>query len=314
MTTPTERRLPDALPGGRAIGWHRYWCCRPDRLPASYPCQLRYDSSGSGLIRNWCRRLDRRHPHQITTMTSIFRTIALELSKALLKLAIDRALRKELPGVFATKLDWQLPKLIGDGPDVVRAAIGETIASATKHPATAGQINGVIALYDPTAAADRAKTLADAVGAAIHKEIIKQQRPGGLLEKMTYASVRSAAEHIARTGKITPQQLAAFSGLDGSRCQTRKSRRSPTYGGPKAARRLLTHQNLAGWPRRWRSSASSRAAGLMPTAALLACGRSGGAALALMAARLRLAIRSTKPLRMKCSGARWSALLRSCWH
>lgn len=31
---------------------------------------------------------------------------------------------------------------------------------------------------------------------------------------MTYASVRSAAEHIARTGKITPQQLAAFSGLD----------------------------------------------------------------------------------------------------
>jgi hypothetical protein len=31
---------------------------------------------------------------------------------------------------------------------------------------------------------------------------------------MTYASVRSAAEHIARTGKITPQQLASFSGLD----------------------------------------------------------------------------------------------------
>ena len=31
---------------------------------------------------------------------------------------------------------------------------------------------------------------------------------------MTYASVRSAAEHIARTGNITPQQLAAFSGLD----------------------------------------------------------------------------------------------------
>lgn len=31
---------------------------------------------------------------------------------------------------------------------------------------------------------------------------------------MTCASVRSAAEHIARTGTITPQQLAAFSGLD----------------------------------------------------------------------------------------------------
>ena len=30
---------------------------------------------------------------------------------------------------------------------------------------------------------------------------------------MTFASVRAAAEHIARTGTITPQQLAAFSGL-----------------------------------------------------------------------------------------------------
>jgi len=31
---------------------------------------------------------------------------------------------------------------------------------------------------------------------------------------MTYASVRSAAEHIARTGAITPQQLAALTALD----------------------------------------------------------------------------------------------------
>ena len=31
---------------------------------------------------------------------------------------------------------------------------------------------------------------------------------------MTYATVRSAAEHIARSGKITPHQLAAFSALD----------------------------------------------------------------------------------------------------
>lgn len=33
---------------------------------------------------------------------------------------------------------------------------------------------------------------------------------------MTYASVRSAAEHIARTGKITPHQLAALTALDQS--------------------------------------------------------------------------------------------------
>lgn len=31
---------------------------------------------------------------------------------------------------------------------------------------------------------------------------------------MTYASIRSAAEHIARTGKLTPHQMAAFSALD----------------------------------------------------------------------------------------------------
>jgi GH24 family phage-related lysozyme (muramidase) len=31
---------------------------------------------------------------------------------------------------------------------------------------------------------------------------------------MTYATVRAAAEHIARAGKITPHQLAAFSALD----------------------------------------------------------------------------------------------------
>jgi len=31
---------------------------------------------------------------------------------------------------------------------------------------------------------------------------------------MTYATIRSAAEHIARAGKITPHQLAAFSALD----------------------------------------------------------------------------------------------------
>jgi hypothetical protein len=39
---------------------------------------------------------------------------------------------------------------------------------------------------------------------------------------MTYASVRSAAKHIARTGTITPQQLAAFSGLDESLNATQK--------------------------------------------------------------------------------------------
>ena len=33
---------------------------------------------------------------------------------------------------------------------------------------------------------------------------------------MTYATVRAAAEHIARTGKITPHQLAALTAHDES--------------------------------------------------------------------------------------------------
>lgn len=108
--------------------------------------------------------------------------LLLALSHRLLMLAFDSAVRRALPEIF-NRLDLQLPRLIGDGPDVVRAAIGETIASVTRRRATAEQINGVIALYDPTAAAKRSKSLADAVGVAVHDAIRKQQRPGGLLER-----------------------------------------------------------------------------------------------------------------------------------
>jgi hypothetical protein len=34
-------------------------------------------------------------------MKSVFRTIALELGRVMLKLAVDRVLRKELPAIFA---------------------------------------------------------------------------------------------------------------------------------------------------------------------------------------------------------------------
>ena len=55
---------------------------------------------------------------------------------------------------------------------------------------------------------------------------------------MTYASVRSAAEHIARTGKITPHQLAAFTGLD----------------------ETLTNQQRQGFTDLWRAAGSPAAA------------------------------------------------------
>lgn len=115
-------------------------------------------------------------------MMKIIRIIALELSRTLLRLAMDPALRRELPEIFK-HIDIQMPRLIGDGPDAVRTAIGEAITSATKHHVTAEQISGVIALYDPTAAAKRTSALADAVGTAVHDAIRKQQRPGGLLGK-----------------------------------------------------------------------------------------------------------------------------------
>lgn len=55
---------------------------------------------------------------------------------------------------------------------------------------------------------------------------------------MTYASIRSAAEHIARTGKISPHQLAAFTGLD----------------------ETLTSQQRQGFTDLWRAAGSPAAA------------------------------------------------------
>ena len=89
-------------------------------------------------------------------MTSIFRAIALQLSKALLKLAIDRALRKELPAVFAT-LDRQLPNMLADkaAPLDVQAAVVEAVEEKLGHIATRTQIGAVLGLYDPIQSAIR---------------------------------------------------------------------------------------------------------------------------------------------------------------
>jgi hypothetical protein len=89
-------------------------------------------------------------------MTNIFRTIALDLGRALLKLAVDRALRKELPAIFA-KLDIELPSMLVDRakPLEVQAVVTDVIEEKIGGIATATQVSAVLGLYDPVKAALR---------------------------------------------------------------------------------------------------------------------------------------------------------------
>jgi hypothetical protein len=89
-------------------------------------------------------------------MTSIFRTIALELGRTLLKLAVDRALRRELPAIFA-KLDMELPSMLVDHakPLEVQAVVTDVIEEKLGRTATATQVSAVLGLYDPVKAAIR---------------------------------------------------------------------------------------------------------------------------------------------------------------
>jgi len=89
-------------------------------------------------------------------MTSIFRTIALELGRTLLKLAVDRALRRELPAIFA-KLDMELPSMLVDHakPLEVQAVITDVIEEKLGRTATATQVSAILSLYDPVKAAIR---------------------------------------------------------------------------------------------------------------------------------------------------------------
>jgi hypothetical protein len=90
-------------------------------------------------------------------MTNAFRIIALELSRTLLKLAMDRALRRELPGIFA-KLDLMLPYMLAHkatSPLQVQAAVTDAIEEKIGHIATPTQIGAVLGLYDPIKSALR---------------------------------------------------------------------------------------------------------------------------------------------------------------
>ena len=77
------------------------------------------------------------------------------LIKPLAKAAIDRPLRKALPYVYE-RLDNEMPTLLRTAnPEVMAAEIASSIAQATGNPATARQIDQVVALYSPIKAALR---------------------------------------------------------------------------------------------------------------------------------------------------------------
>jgi len=89
-------------------------------------------------------------------MTKIFHTIALELGRILLKMAADRALRKELPAIYA-RLDLELPFLLINKaqPLWLQAVVTEVIEEKIGGIATATQVAAVLGLYDPVKAAIR---------------------------------------------------------------------------------------------------------------------------------------------------------------
>jgi hypothetical protein len=89
-------------------------------------------------------------------MKNTFRTISLEIGRALLKLAVDRALRKELPAIFA-KLDIELPFMLINHakPLEVQAVVTDVIEERIGGIATATQVSAVLGLYDPVKAAIR---------------------------------------------------------------------------------------------------------------------------------------------------------------
>lgn len=75
--------------------------------------------------------------------------------KPLATAAIERPLKRALPYIYE-RLDDEMPTLLRTAdPEVMTAEIASTIAQATGNPATARQIDQVVALYSPIKAALR---------------------------------------------------------------------------------------------------------------------------------------------------------------
>jgi hypothetical protein len=79
-----------------------------------------------------------------------------ELGRALMRLALDRAVRQGLPLIYK-RLDVELPNLLLTGtPQQVKTEIAGAIAATTHKVPDQSQIEAVIGLYSPIAGAIRA--------------------------------------------------------------------------------------------------------------------------------------------------------------
>ena len=89
-------------------------------------------------------------------MTKIFRSISLQVGRFLLSMAVDRALRNELPAIF-NRLDLVLPYMLSEkaSPLQVQAAVVEAVEEKIGRIATPTQVSAVLGLYDPVKAALR---------------------------------------------------------------------------------------------------------------------------------------------------------------
>lgn len=82
--------------------------------------------------------------------------LLIELARILLRMAMDRAVRKGLPQIYR-QLDSDLPHVLAMKPTpvVVESVVAQSIAQVTGTRATLDQINAVVGLYDPIKAALR---------------------------------------------------------------------------------------------------------------------------------------------------------------
>lgn len=81
--------------------------------------------------------------------------LLVELGRALMRLALDRAVRQGLPAIYK-RLDAELPALLltGTPRDVKKEIVGAITATTHKVP-DQSQVEAVIGLYSPIAGAIR---------------------------------------------------------------------------------------------------------------------------------------------------------------
>ncbi len=84
------------------------------------------------------------------------RPFLLRLAKLLLRLSIDHVLDQKLPKVYG-RIDQEMPLLLSNQapPNQVTGLIASAISDATGQKASADQVEAIIGLYNPVAAAVR---------------------------------------------------------------------------------------------------------------------------------------------------------------